>query len=755
MTEDERLNVNFFGYSNEALSVNSIKKEWFNTIARRNYKSKELVVYDIDNSWFHALNKLGYPEIAKDIQNTPKYERLLKIKKYEEKIPKLLHKCEETWLEWVKKFIIINDIKMEDVIRVSFDAIVLKPSAVITNVEVEKGVKFDKQSRKKSKEDVDVFSTEEADKNTNYYDNHAHTEDVYNKIIEELKNAVKKLYSSKLLEKNLNRVKENKLSLFKHFPDKINLLNNYLKHLGVKERYTNEQFKSMLKQQLDKYVTITPMNEILKKIDECKKYNTSNIVGEPFGDESLMDLSSNVLEALSFDADGYQGKQLPFHFTFYNFKGSEEVLYKGWFLKQICKLDKAISFRQLKRLFTHKDMLMSGKFGDDFYDLANFDKYLVDYHVTSARDSEKEVLYKDLAIFQNMFRKFGELELWYHYVGTAFAFTHVKIDEKWLKVVKHNTGKKSNDDDDDESYENLAQSTEFLNTNNLLKGFTSTHETDNDMKKKVKIFKCPICKKKYTSAKFLENHVLQEHSDMIPREMPVAQYIFNLKNKKEHGNCVICKRPTTWNEKINKYHRFCSPKCKDIYVKEARARLMRVYGTDNLAKDPEHQKKMLENRKISKKYTFSDGGSINCVGSYEYDFIKYCDEVMSFGSKDIVDPSHNNILFRYEFENKERFYIPDFYLPDYNLLIEIKDKGDNNHENIKIHMKAMDNEKFRAVIESNKYNFITICGKDYSKFVELIEYLKSESLDDKADNKLIISIDQSVYKEYNLRSDKF
>lgn len=884
--------------SKESVTIDSIDESvWYNPAIKKDIDSKDLLTYDIDNAWLHALNELGYPKIAKDINNTPKSDRIRKIKEYEKTYPDLLKKCEDTWLKWVKEFIKINKIDISsEIIEIKYDAVVLKQNTDVKHTKISKNVEFSLESL--------INSTEEA-KSENIYSNYAHTDNIYNKIISEFESTVKRLYSSKLLEKNLERAKKVILDIFDNFPARIDLLNDYLKHLGVKDRYTNQQFKNMVKEQLDKYVTITPLNEILKKINECKKYTTSSIVGKPFGDEDMNDLNSTILETLSFD-NGYKGNQLPFHFTFYNFKSSKDVLYKEWYLKKICKLNSPISFKQLKRIFTHKDKLMSGlKNQDDFYRLADFDELLIDYHVPSARDSEKEVLYKDLVILNNMLKKFGELELEYHYLGTAFAFYHVKIDNEWLKTIKENTGKSSRNDegDDDDfsseavkfnsvydtviilrydgpskwddncmaiqlvyengnwtindtsvskvfnkkeieealmhcknkqksnakvlilanenaelrdilvelgyefkslyeilpeklkksyplltvgeqgsphpnsqknmnidvsffykafngtkikSFENLSLSYEGLfSTNDLLKGFTSTHETDTDAKKKTKIFKCPVCKKKYTSAKFLENHVLQEHSDLIPRNMPVAQYIFNLKNKKEHGNCVICKRPTNWNEKINKYHRFCSQKCKDAYIKEARARLVRVYGTDNLAKDPEHQKKMLENRKISKKYTFNDGGVINCVGSYEYDFIKYCDEVMGFGSKDIIDPSHSNILFRYEFENKERFYIPDYYMPDYNLLIEIKDKGDNNHENIKIRMKAMDNEKFRAVIESNKYNFITICGKDYTKFVELIEYLKSESLDEKADNKLIISIDQSVYKQYNLRNDEF
>lgn len=279
----------------------------------------------------------------------------------------------------------------------------------------------------------------------------------------------------------------------------------------------------------------------------------------------------------------------------------------------------------------------------------------------------------------------------------------------------------------------------------LFKNALNTHDTFINVKKD-KVYRCPLCKRSsYSSPKLLENHVLREHENEIPPSMPVAQFIFNIRNKKTHGNCVICKRPTSWNPEINKYHRFCSEECKNKYVKEAKERLLRVHGTDNLAKDPEHQKKMLENRKITKKYVYDDGSTITCVGSYEYDFIKYNDEVLNIGSGSI---ENCGILFHYEFENKERVYIPDFYIPSLNLIIEIKDKGDNNHPNIKIHMKNMDVEKFKAVVESNKYNFIVVAGKEYEEYTEMIDYLKSRDVNEKDNNKLLIQIPKEVYKNF-------
>ena len=60
-------------------------------------------------------------------------------------------------------------------------------------------------------------------------------------------------------------------------------------------------------------------------------------------------------------------------------------------------------------------------------------------------------------------------------------------------------------------------------------------------------------------------HLESKHSDLFPQGMIDGyQYAYYLKTKRTHGSCVICKKPTNWNSKTHKYHRFCkNPKCKD------------------------------------------------------------------------------------------------------------------------------------------------------------------------------------------------
>ena len=62
-------------------------------------------------------------------------------------------------------------------------------------------------------------------------------------------------------------------------------------------------------------------------------------------------------------------------------------------------------------------------------------------------------------------------------------------------------------------------------------------------------------------------HMEKNHNDLIVPGMDGWQFIFYLRSGKLHGNCVVCKKPTDWNPKTHKYHRFCKdPKCKEKYI---------------------------------------------------------------------------------------------------------------------------------------------------------------------------------------------
>ena len=106
--------------------------------------------------------------------------------------------------------------------------------------------------------------------------------------------------------------------------------------------------------------------------------------------------------------------------------------------------------------------------------------------------------------------------------------------------------------------------------------------------------------------------------------------------------------------------------------------------------------------KMARKY--KDTGLIY-RGSYEKDFLDNY-----YGKIDIVEPP----VFKYTFNGSERVYLPDFYIPSLNLIIEIK-----SSYYLKKYKKKCD-EKAEAVKLAG-FNFIMIIDKDYSQFNTLFQ----------------------------------
>ena len=63
-----------------------------------------------------------------------------------------------------------------------------------------------------------------------------------------------------------------------------------------------------------------------------------------------------------------------------------------------------------------------------------------------------------------------------------------------------------------------------------------------------------------------------------------------------------------------------------------------------------------------------------------------------------------------------RWYIPDFYLPKYNLVIEIKDGSKYPQDS-----KRKSLLKDKAVIKADKFNYIKIVDKNYNDFESFLE----------------------------------
>jgi hypothetical protein len=92
-------------------------------------------------------------------------------------------------------------------------------------------------------------------------------------------------------------------------------------------------------------------------------------------------------------------------------------------------------------------------------------------------------------------------------------------------------------------------------------------------------------------------------------------------------------------------------------------------------------------------------------GSYELDFLE------NFENKFYIK---NGLSFNYFFDNNKKVYFSDFYLPDFNLIIEIKSSYTFQQN------KSINLLKEKTVLNSG-YNFIFIIDKNYLNFLKIIE----------------------------------
>lgn len=241
----------------------------------------------------------------------------------------------------------------------------------------------------------------------------------------------------------------------------------------------------------------------------------------------------------------------------------------------------------------------------------------------------------------------------------------------------------------------------------------------------MKAYKCPFCNKSYVEKEGLYTHIEEHHKDLLPKGMSPSQYIFNLRNKKTHGNCIMCGAKTGWNKNIEKYERLCSEKCKENYREQFKKRMMDKHGKVHLLDNPEQQKKMLANRKISGVYVWSDGTEFTYTGSYEKDFLEFLDTFMKFDSKDIMAPSPHTFYYNDD-EGKKRFYIPDFFIVPFNLQIEVKygPRNPNNHPKFKAVDERLEKLKDELMMSQKKFNYLKVRDKDYSGFLSYLLKLK-------------------------------
>lgn len=248
-------------------------------------------------------------------------------------------------------------------------------------------------------------------------------------------------------------------------------------------------------------------------------------------------------------------------------------------------------------------------------------------------------------------------------------------------------------------------------------------------------YKCKYCDYKGEKEDLI-HHIEDNHESMIPEGFTAGRVVFNIINNKTHGVCVVCKRETEWNEGRLKYNRLCNRKeCKEALRKMYSENMIKVHGTDNILTDMAQQEKMLRNRRISGKYRFSDGGFHIFTGSYEKKCMEFLDKVLGYKSSEILSPGP---VLEYEYNGQKLQWITDIFIIPYNLIIEVKDGGDNKNNREMVSYREKQVAKENMITNLGKYNYLRLTNNNFEQLLKILAKLKMQMIDDTEENKKMV-----------------
>lgn len=256
-----------------------------------------------------------------------------------------------------------------------------------------------------------------------------------------------------------------------------------------------------------------------------------------------------------------------------------------------------------------------------------------------------------------------------------------------------------------------------------------------------KRYMCPYCDTKFLRTDLIE-HVETKHPEMIPEGYTAARVIYEIVNKKNYGTCMICKdKVYEWDEKLCKYKNLCNkPSCREAVRKTSVNNMMRVYNKPHLLDDPMQQEKMLARRKISGTYKFStDGTVVPYTGQFEKKLLEFFDKALNVDGRDIQSPGP---VFEYDYGGKKHFWITDIYYIPANLVIEVKDGGDNPNNRPMKSYREKQVAKEEMITDKGTFNYLRLTNNNFLQLFEILADIKYDIVE--PDRGVKISINENT-----------
>ena len=115
------------------------------------------------------------------------------------------------------------------------------------------------------------------------------------------------------------------------------------------------------------------------------------------------------------------------------------------------------------------------------------------------------------------------------------------------------------------------------------------------------------------------------------------------------------------------------------------------------------------------------------------------DKVLECKGEDVVTPGP---IMEYMFEGKKHIYISDIYYAPYNLIIEVKDGGDNPNNRPMEEYRRKQVAKEEYIIKNTDFNYLRLTNNNFSQLLSIFAELKLQMIDDS--NNRIIRINEAM-----------